>query len=307
MPRDPSATAMLRHSFAACAAAAVLAACATPAERYDRRAADAGFAAVELPGDAFRHRAYVADLHHGDTLHVYVEHDGTPWIDERVVASDPTPRTPLALELMARDSGPRMFLGRPCYFGYGGDAGCSALLWTHRRYAPEVVASMTAALRGVVAAHGFRRVVLVGYSGGGTLAWLMARDVPQAVAVVTVAANLDVDGWAALHGYTPLAGSLNPARLPPLPAAIAQVNLAGGRDTNVPPAIAAAFGASHAGAKLVVIDDFDHRCCWTQRWPQLLHSAGPWGVVQADATSDAWQRGELQPAAISRAGVFAAD
>lgn len=273
MPRDPFEASMLRHPFAVCALAAVLvAACATPSERFDRRAGEAGFTPLDLPGDGYRHRAYVADLAGGDTLHVYVEHDGTPWIDERVVAADPTPRTPLALELMARDAGPRMLLGRPCYFEHRDDPGCNALLWTHRRYAPEVVASMSAALRGVIAAHGYRRVVLVGYSGGGTLAWLMARDVPQTVAVLTVAANLDIDRWTALHGYTPLTGSLNPAQLPPLPTAVAQVNFVGGRDTNVPPAIAASFGRRHRGATVVVVDDFDHRCCWTQRWPQLLQS-----------------------------------
>jgi poly(3-hydroxybutyrate) depolymerase len=135
--------------------------------------------------------------------------------------------------------------------------------------------------------------VLVGYSGGGTLAWLMAREVPQTVAVVTIAANLDVERWAALHGYTPLAGSLDPARSPPLPPAVAQVNFAGARDTDVPPEVAVSFGRRHRAAKLVVIEDYDHRCCWTQRWPELLSSANAWGG--------------LAPAPMSGIGVLAAE
>jgi membrane-bound lytic murein transglycosylase len=65
------------------------------------------------------------------------------------------------------------------------------LLWTHLRYSPEVVASMVSALRRFLTLHPSRRVVLIGYSGGGTLAWLMAGQVSETAAIVTVAANLD--------------------------------------------------------------------------------------------------------------------
>lgn len=256
---------------AAVAVVVALAACASPSRQFEDRAVSLGFAQSDLPGKPFRHRAFSAGLAGaGDTLHVYVEHDGTPWIGERYVSQDPTPRTPFALELMARDSGPRLLLGRPCYFEHRDDPGCGPLLWTYERYSPDIVASMVAALRGFLATHAYPRVVLVGYSGGGTLAWLMARDVPEAVAVITVAANLDIERWAAIHGYTPLAGSLNPATLPPLPSAVAQVNYVGGRDRNVPPIVVASFARGHPGSRVVVVDDFDHQCCWTGRWPELL-------------------------------------
>jgi pimeloyl-ACP methyl ester carboxylesterase len=175
--------------------------------------------------------------------------------------------------MMLRDRGPRLLLGRPCYFDAHNDPGCDALLWTHRRYAPEVVASMVAALRGFLASHPYRHVVLIGYSGGGTIAWLMAAQVPETVAVVAVAANLDVGEWARSHGYTPLEGSLDPARLPALPPAIAQTLYAGGRDANVSPAVVRAFARRHPEADVVEIADFDHVCCWIERWPELLDAA----------------------------------
>jgi dienelactone hydrolase len=174
---------------------------------------------------------------------------------------------------MAKDTGARVLVGRPCHFGTSGDPGCGPPLWTHRRYSPEVVASMAAALRRILAGSGAPRVVLVGYSGGGTLAWLMAPQIPGTVAVVTVAANLDTDAWSALHGYTPMAGSLNPASQPPLPAGIEEVHYAGARDRNVPPAIAESFRRRHEAARVVVVDDFDHECCWAARWPELLDRA----------------------------------
>jgi len=251
--------------------ATLLAGCATPAERFERRATDLGFEAISLQGNGFRHRAYAAGARQdSDTLHVYVEHDGTPWLESTRVSDDPTPRTPFALELMSRDEGARLLLGRPCYFGTATDPGCGPLLWTHRRYAPEVVASMVAALRSFLSAHPHRRIVLVGYSGGGTIAWLMAAQLPETVGVVTIAANLDTDYWASLHGYSPMVGSLNPALLPALPSAIAQLHYAGGRDRRVPPDVTASFRVRHPEARVVVLDDFDHECCWMARWPQLL-------------------------------------
>jgi pimeloyl-ACP methyl ester carboxylesterase len=255
----------------ALATAAALAACAIPAERFERRAAALGFASILLHGDGFEHRSYVTQGNTpGSTLHVYIEHDGTPWASLDGVAADPTPRTPYALELMAKDAGPRLLLGRPCYFQVQTKPPCSPLAWTHRRYSPEVVASMVAALRGYLSEHPFRQVVLVGYSGGGTLAWLMAAQVPETIGLVTVAANLDIDAWTRLHGYSALAGSLNPAAAPSLLPAITERHYLGGRDAKVPPSVVRAFARRHTGASVVEIAEFDHTCCWLERWPGLL-------------------------------------
>ena len=251
--------------------AALLGACATPAERFDRRASALGFASIDLQSETFHHRAYVAGaLERYDTLHVYVEHDGTPWVNLTQPSIDPTPRLPFSLELMAKDRGPRLFLGRPCYFASQAEPGCTPLLWTHRRYSSEVVASMVVALRRFLLAHPFRRVLLIGYSGGGTLAWLMAAQVPETAAIVTVAANLDTDDWTRIHDYSPLAGSLNPALMPPLSPTISQFHYVGARDRNVPPSIVQSFARRHPEARVIEVSDFDHECCWIERWANLL-------------------------------------
>ena len=264
----------MRRSLIAFAAVAALAACATPAERFEQRASALGFTSILLHGDGFDHRSYASQAGAaGSTLHVYMEHDGTPWASIDGVAEDPTPRTPYALELMAKDSGPRLLLGRPCYFHAQTTPPCSSLTWTHRRYSPEVVASMVAALRRYLSVYPFRHVVLVGYSGGGTLAWLMAARVPETIGVVTIAANLDIDDWARLHGYSPLAGSLNPAAEPPLSAGITERHYLGGRDLNVPPSVVRAFARRHPRAIVTEVAEFDHTCCWLERWPQLLYGA----------------------------------
>ena len=66
---------------------------------------------------------------------------------------------------------------------------------------------MVAALRSFLSVHPYPHVVLIGYSGGGTLAWLMASRIPETTRVVTIAANLDIDEWTRIHGDSPLSGS----------------------------------------------------------------------------------------------------
>ncbi|HEV2057608.1 MAG TPA: hypothetical protein VGV06_20945 [Methylomirabilota bacterium] len=128
--------------------------------------------------------------------------------------------------------------------------------------------SMAAAARRLLAATGDAEIVWLGYSGGGALAMLLAARMAETAGVVTVAANLDVDGWADLHGHSRLAGSLSPARLPPLPPRIYQRHYAGGRDQVVPPGIVA--GGEILPETLRVIPEYDHACCWVELWPRVL-------------------------------------
>jgi pimeloyl-ACP methyl ester carboxylesterase len=126
----------------------------------------------------------------------------------------------------------------------------------------------------VAAQPQIREVVLIGYSGGGTVAWLMSTHVTSVTAVVTIAANLDVRAWTELHGYSPLVGSLDPAGSDRLPSRIRQWHLVGGNDRNVPPAIVAAVVARQPRAQFVEVPGFDHVCCWIERWPELLTQMG---------------------------------
>jgi dienelactone hydrolase len=258
-------------------AAVLLGACASPSRHAAARIADLGFTASTVHGIGFDHLVVRSAAEPDCTvLRVYVEHDGTPWVAPDRIATDPTPRNPVALELMGRDTGCRVYVGRPCYFEQRLDERCDARWWTDRRYADEVVRSMAAVVNRVVAAEAqVRETVLIGYSGGGTIAWLMAPHVPSATAVVTVAANLDVRAWTEWHGYSPLGGSLDPAASEPLPARIRQWHLAGAQDRNVPPATVRTVVGRQRAARFVEIAGFDHVCCWVERWPQLLAQIGP--------------------------------
>jgi pimeloyl-ACP methyl ester carboxylesterase len=106
-----------------------------------------------------------------------------------------------------------------------------------------VVASLAAAARRLLSMAGHAEIVWLGYSGGGTLAMLLAERLPKTSGVVTVAANLDVDDWAEMHSHAKLADSLSPARRPPLPPRVYQRHYAGGQDQIVPLGIVSRGGS----------------------------------------------------------------
>jgi hypothetical protein len=258
------------------AVALASAACVDPGSRVNRLARQAGFQDEVVTGSTFRHRVYRKEARAGESrvLHVYIEGDGRPFLGPTTVAFDPTPRDPLMLRLMALDPAPSVYLGRPCYFGLDRDRGCSPAYWTVRRFAPEVVDSLAAALRSEAARSGATSIEIFGHSGGGTLAVLLLARIPGVTRVVTIGANLDTDAWCALHGYSPLLGSLNPAELNLHPDNVRLLHLVGSDDTNTPPALVKS-AASRTGAigAVRIVRGYTHNCCWQEIWGSVLSDA----------------------------------
>jgi len=254
----------------------VLGACATPTSRIHEYARFQDFQPREVQSHGFAHLVFTKNIHNTrkdnarSVLHVYLEGDGSPWKYRVVTMPDPTPRDPLMLRLMARDSSAVAYVGRPCYNGAARDQGCDKSVWTSGRYSASVVRSMTGVIQSLVDEHGFDDVKLIGHSGGGTLAMLIAYRVPQVSHVITLAGNLDTDGWTRHHGYTKLYTSLNPAKQPKLAPHILQWHLVGGRDSVIPPAIVQRFIHEQPNALGIAVQNFSHSCCWESVWPNVL-------------------------------------
>jgi hypothetical protein len=248
---------------------ATITGCATPAAHARALARSHGLEPLMLQGTRFQHHAFARGA--SGLLVLFIEGDGSPWVDGgRQVAADPTPHAPLALELAASTPASVLYLGRPCYLEVTRPPECSEPLWTSQRYSSEVVASMSAAAATYIKEQHFEQVLIVGYSGGGTLAALMAKNLPHVSGVVTIAGNLDPDAWVQLHGYLPLTGSLNPSLEPPLPAQLKQWYLVGERDENVPAAATARYFARVPQERVWSYARFDHKCCWAQAWPSIF-------------------------------------
>lgn len=257
-----------------------LSACTSHPQRSDELARDAGFTRVVTVGKSFEHVLYEHRLEDPGTreLHIYIEGDGTPWIGGRYPAAEPTARQAVALELMTLDPGPSLYLGRPCYLGLAGSAHCEPELWTSRRYSPEVVASMVEVVQQYLLRYGIQRVVLIGHSGGGTLAALLATRLQAEVFLLTLAANLDTVMWTESKGLLPLSGSLNPLDYRQAIAELPQLHLAGLQDSDVPIAITESFTNALPSSSVKVYPAFDHSCCWREIWPTLLADQ-PWAVA----------------------------
>jgi hypothetical protein len=254
-------------ALVAAGSALLLGACSSPPKQFSRYALSLGMGREIVAGTAFQHVLFTRAGHPERTLHVYLDGDGTPW-NPWGPASDPTPRNPLVLRLMALDPAPTLYLGRPCYLGLSETPPCASVLWTGERYSEAVVSSMEAALRRFLGRIEFDRLVWVGYSGGGTLAALLAPRFEATTDLITIAANLDIDAWADHHGYSRLTGSLNPARLPRLPAWIRQRHYVGGKDRVVPKQVT--LRGPIDPDTVIVMPTYDHTCCWEAMWPTLL-------------------------------------
>lgn len=230
-----------------------------------------GFESSIVDGTGYRHLVLSRDSQQpAGRLHIYIEGDGVPWIRGLEPADDPTPRNPLALRLMASDSADAAYVGRPCYFGLAADDGCEAASWTSDRYSGAVVSSMAQVVRTLAAESRHDEVVLIGFSGGGVIARLIAWQIPNLRGLLTVNANLDVEEWAAKRGFLPLTGSMNPADEAGLPPHILHVQALGSRDRVVPRAVTDSYRRRHDDLIVWQYPEFDHACCWLAHWPAIL-------------------------------------
>lgn len=246
-----------------------LVSCASLQDPVRRVVNSAEFSAQAVHGNPFTHKIYANDKQAGEVVHVYIGGDGTPWLMGIEPATDPTPRNPLALRLMAQDKNNAIFLGRPCFFGLNDQVECVSGVWTHGRYSSVVVDSMGAALHQALPSAKTSGVVLIGYSGGAVIATLLAQRLEGVVALVTVAGNLDTDLWTETLGLLPLRHSLNPVSMDGLRTDILQVHLIGEQDPVVPNAITRSFTDRHGGT-VWNYPEFDHRCCWESEWSKIL-------------------------------------
>lgn len=183
-------------------------------------------------------------------LRVFIEGDGQAWVTASRPSLDPTPRQLTFLHL-ALSQGDAAYLGRPCQF-VSGDA-CKPIVWTDQRFSRQSLQAMAAALDGLKSSAGASKLELVGYSGGATIALLLAATRDDVVAVQTIAGNLSPRTWAQQQGHTGLAGALDPVDYSEALSGIPQRHLIAVGDTVVPRASQDAYLARLASAAHVEV------------------------------------------------------
>jgi hypothetical protein len=213
----------------------------------------------------------------GNTIVIYIEGDGQAWLSEQRISSDPTPGNPLALKLALQDYRENVaYIARPCQYVMheGRRRNCNNRYWTSHRFSEEVIQAMSEAVTRVKKESHARSVELVGYSGGGGLAALVAHRRTDVVLLRTVAGNLDHAAVNRHHGVSSLTGSLNPIDVALDLCGLCQVHYAGARDEVTPPLIARRFieaqGSGQCNQELIVLEQANHWERWVEIWPSLL-------------------------------------
>lgn len=173
----------------------------------------------------------------------------------------------MALEMMARSGRPALYIGRPCYLLESLTEECDSTLWTSARYSETVIGSLVDVIKTETVGRSVP-LTLIGYSGGGALAVLIAHRLNNVEQVITVAGNLDTDAWVKKQGFVPMSASLNPMRHARL-GGLEHVHMAGEEDRNIDKRWIERFSMLNAG-RYIEINGFGHRCCWLEHWPTLL-------------------------------------
>ena len=212
-----------------------------------------------------------------ELLVVYIEGDGRAWTPRQRISSNPTPVNPVALKLATRDSAPALaYIARPCqYLPLAGEPHCTFNTWTDARYSEDIVDAFINVISQLKTQYSSQRVGLIGYSGGGTIAALVAARRQDVSWLVTIAGNLNPDLWTEMHRVSPLTKSLNPIHNAQQLQRLQQLHLVGADDEVMPVTVANSYQASmHKGhrSKIVTVPDQDHGCCWHNIWPQVMCS-----------------------------------
>lgn len=271
-----------KSSFLLLLAASSLSACARPhlgKEVADRLASPAWMIDRTIPAGPFAMTAYERMHERHAPADIYIEGDGKAWVSKDQVSLNPTPFNPVALHLATKDKADNVaYIARPCQFSGLQDKSkpCDSAYWTGKRFAPEIISAYNDALNEIKARYDIEGFNLIGFSGGGAIAAILAGQRDDVISLRTVAGNLDHVTHSAYHNVSPLQGSLNPPDYAARLRAVPQVHFIGGQDKIVPPVVLQtylqALGETNC-AQHQMIQEAAHEKGWVEKWPELLKVA----------------------------------
>jgi len=207
---------------------------------------------------------------------LYIEGDGRAWLSKRTPSLDPTPKNPMALKLAQLDDTENViYLARPCQYSKAVDGlACDQKYWTSHRFAPKVIEAMSMALDDMKKRHQTTGFNLIGFSGGGNVAALLAARRNDVVSLRTVAGNLDHELQSNIHDVSQIPYSLNAKNVAMNIKHIPQLHFIGGQDEIVPQQVYESYKRSSGDLdciKSYVVDAASHAKGWESVWKSLLN------------------------------------
>ncbi|MCK5892852.1 MAG: hypothetical protein KAG53_00255 [Endozoicomonadaceae bacterium] len=206
------------------------------------------------------------------TLRVYIEGDGQAWISRYRASQDPIPYELTLSELMHQDTySERVYLARPCQFVWS--EYCEIPVWTSLRYSQPMVDALNEALDKLKIKGPYQHIELIGFSGGGTLALLLAAGREDVTSVRTVAGNLSPHFVNRFHGVSATPDSLDPTNFSTTLATIPQLHFIGGKDSIITSDVYDNYRSFFSQKQCLlyyVNPDAGHHSKWKDSWLELL-------------------------------------
>lgn len=263
----------------------------------DDMARAAGLQRAQVQTEGFVLTSFYRITRPDQPLTVYIEGDGFAWRTRSQPSLDPTPRKALGLALATADPAPNvLYLARPCQFTQASaNPRCAVAYWTGKRFAEEVIAAMNQAVTQYAVRVPGQPIQLVGYSGGGAVAALIAARRDDVAWMRSVAGNLDMAEVNRLHRVSAMPDSLNAIDIAPLLATLGQIHYAGSEDKVVPAPIAQRFANATGGrcTQVRIIPGMSHDGDWARLWPGLL-------AEPVHCSASPGSRGEGLPQAVTQ-------
>ena len=205
------------------------------------------------------------------TIRIYIEGDGKAWIRKGRPSSDPTPENRLVHYLMKEDRQTDIaYLGRPCQYIQTSE--CHSKIWTFERYSKSIIALMSYSVDKIKQHGSYQQVELVGYSGGATIALLLAAQRDDIISIRTVAGNLAPAFTNNLHGVTEMLSAMNPLDFRKALSHIPQIHFYGTSDSVIPDKISHHYFSQMNNSECITIKPVpaSHHSGWAERWQELL-------------------------------------
>jgi len=202
----------------------------------------------------------------------YIEGDGltyTPQGDK--VYTNPTPVRQMLLNLASMDKRPNIaYIARPCqYTPMELNPKCNLHYWTDKRLSDDSVVAINDVINKINSNH--QKFSIIGYSGGGGIAVLVAARNNMVKDIITIAGNVDHLAFTSHHKVSPMSASLNPIDYAKSINNIPQLHLSGGKDKVVPPFIAEMFvkKSDSVCVKQKTFPNIDHKSGWDKIWESV--------------------------------------
>ncbi len=204
-------------------------------------------------------------------LTIYIEGDGASWFFRSIPPSNPTPYRSLVVAMAASDQSEYvLYLARPCQFiDLKTVRECDESLWTDGRFSTQVITLFNQAIDEILRSTPALKINLIGHSGGGTLATLIAAQRSDVNCLVTLASPLDLSAWTQALAIASLLKSKNPADPNANLKQIRQTHFFGERDAVVSMESIGRYQNFPPHTDFIMISGFDHQKFWVEHWPTL--------------------------------------